>query len=122
MFIYKNLIDAQKRMSNEEDRLNPHLIGHVKEPTLFELTKRTLRETNVHSPNGYIMAIMGGDICDVSNPYSDLMQAAKFVSENTDDKNTLIVITRSCSDNDNTLTRDVQSENIPVFAKGKSGP
>lgn len=108
-------------MTNEEDRLNPNLIGQVRELTLFELVKRTLRQTNSHSPKGYIMSIMGGNICDVSNPYSELMQAAKFVSENTDERNTLIVITSPCSDEGSTFSdRETRSEDIPVYAKGKT--
>lgn len=91
------------------------------EPTLLELVKRTLRQASSHSTNGYIMTIVGGDISDIANPHSDLMQAAKFVTENTDDRNTLIVITRLCSENNNGLgIRKTRSEKIPVYARGKS--
>lgn len=108
-------------MANEEDRLNPNLIGQIREPTLFELVKRTLRQASSHSPNGYIMTVMGGNISDVDDPYSDLMQAAKFVVENTDDKKTLIIISGTCSDGNSLGIRETtQSEGIPVYARGKS--
>lgn len=116
-----NAFPNKARKFNNIDKWSTRSTRYKREPTLFELVKRTLRRTNSHSPNGYIMTIMGGNICDVCDPYSELMQAAKFVSENTDDKKTLIVITRSCSDDSDTFgTREIRSENIPVYAKGKS--
>lgn len=114
------LLDTLERSTNEEEGLDPTIIGQIREPSLFELVKRTLREAESQSKKGYLMTIIGGDICDVSDPHSDLMQAVKFVSENTDDKNTLTVITRACSKNNDDLssTAKRESENVPVYAKG----
>lgn len=106
-------------MIDEEDGLNLELLGRVQEPSMFELVRRTLREVQNHkSDNGFLMTFFGGNICDIKNPRSDLMQSIKHVLENSDEKNTLTVLTGSCP-KEGRIGNDEGGE-IPLYVRGVS--
>lgn len=107
-------------MVDEEDGLNVNLIGRVQEPSMFELVKRTLRQLEIHKTNnnGFLLTFFGGNICDIRNPRSDLMQSIKHVLENCDKENTLAVLTGSCPKDGRIGNDEIAS--MPLYVRGRS--
>lgn len=104
-------------MIDEEDGLNLDLLGRVQEPSMFELVRRTLRQLQIHrSNNGFLVTFFGGNICDLKNKRSDLMRSIKHVLENSDEQNTLAVLTGSCP-KDGRIGSDEETE-MPLYVKG----
>lgn len=104
-------------MLDEEDGLNLNLLGRVQEPSMFELVKRTLRQLQLqNSDKGYLITFFGGNLCDMRNPRSDLMQSMKHLLENSDKANTLAVLTGSCPRNGR-IENDEENE-IPLYVRG----
>lgn len=95
--------------------MNINLIGQVKEPSMFELVRRTLRQVEQKDSNGYLMTIMGGDLCQIREPRSDLVQSIKHVLENSCPDDTLVAVTGSCP-TDGKAETDV--DEMPLYVKG----
>lgn len=106
-------------MLDEENGLNLNLLGRVQEPSMYELVKRTLRQLQLqNSDKGFLITFFGGNVCDLRNPRSDLMQSVKHVLENSDQANTLAVLTGSCP-KDGRIGSDEKIE-IPLYVRGIS--
>lgn len=86
------------------------------ETSLFDLVKDTLYSVQDSSDDGFLIIVLGGLLNEISDPYSNLMQSVKHVVENTNDKNTLVVVTGLCPDIDNLYNG--RYEMIPVYVKG----
>ncbi|XP_063907678.1 uncharacterized protein LOC135125874 [Zophobas morio] len=93
-------------------------LGKVSENSLFDLVKETLCNVQEGAENGFLMIIIGGCLHEICDIYSSLMQSIKHVVENTDERDTLIVVTGSCPLVDGTNTDDTQL--IPVYIRGPS--
>lgn len=67
--------------------------------SLFNVVKRSLFDLQMNcEQSGFILIVFGGNLSDICNVYSPLIQTIKHVIENTDESNTLIVLTGSCTD------------------------
>lgn len=110
--------DPQKRTIDEEDGLNLDLLGCVQQPSMYELVRRTLRELE-QEDKGYLVTFFGGNMCDLKDPRSDLVQSIKHVLENSDEQNTLAVLTGSCP-KDGRIGTD-EGIQMPLYAKGLEG-
>ncbi|KAG5861669.1 hypothetical protein JTB14_003223 [Gonioctena quinquepunctata] len=129
--------EKNKKLSKEENEILTNLIGTKKQdPGLFESVKSTLSTLQEIPGEPFLMVVFGGhfsEICDKSSP---LVQTLKHVSESTDPKSTLIVLTGACpndtcegkKDGNNlviikeSFRSDSSKDNInavfPVYAKG----
>ncbi|XP_068896700.1 uncharacterized protein [Tenebrio molitor] len=92
-------------------------LGHVSENCLFDLVKETLSNVQEGCNNGFLMIVLGGCLKEICDIYSTLMQSVKHVVENTDERNTLIVVTGSCPPIDQ-ATPEEQQCLIPVYMRG----
>lgn len=111
------ILDKQKNMYDEEDGLNLKLLGQVQQPSMFELVRRTLRQLQLQKvDSGYLVTFFGGNLCDMRNPRSDLMQSVKHVLENSKQADTLAILTGSCPKNGR-IGSDEEIE-IPLFVRG----
>lgn len=103
------------------------MVNRENDRGLFETVESTLKNLQ-ENPEAFLMVVFGGELQEVSDKYSPLVQTLKHVIENTDPENTLIVLTGNCPEFKNPNNGVVEiNENvkecrnlnkIPVYAKG----
>lgn len=64
------------------------------------------------------MIVVGGNLSEISDPFSELVQSVKYVLEHTNRQDTLILVTCYCPIR--TLENKDEKRQIPFFAGGKS--
>ncbi|CAH1112538.1 unnamed protein product [Psylliodes chrysocephalus] len=111
----------------ENDILTNGMVNRENDRGLFETVESTLKNLQ-ENPEAFLMVVFGGELQEVSDKYSPLVQTLKHVIENTDPENTLIVLTGNCPEFKNPNNGVVEiNENvkecrnlnkIPVYAKG----
>lgn len=92
------------------------------DPRLFQMVKNTLK-TLQGTFEPFIMVIFAGQLSEISDPHSPLIQTIKYVVESTLQETTLIILTGSCPVNEPNVVVineniDCQKRIVPIFAKG----
>lgn len=59
--------------------------------------------------------VIGGNISETSNPFSDLVQSTKYILENTDKSETLVLVTCYCP---NRGEGNQDKRSVPYYAQG----
>ncbi|CAH0554444.1 unnamed protein product [Brassicogethes aeneus] len=89
--------------STTEDPATLNTLGQVRDTSFFQVVKSTLTKLQ-NKENPYLMIILGGELVDLSNKESQLVQSIKHVIENEMCNNTMIVVTGMCPNQEDDVT------------------
>ncbi|KAJ8940878.1 hypothetical protein NQ318_000615 [Aromia moschata] len=127
--------EDKNKIAEEENRIPSEINMANEDPGLFETVKSTLTSLQEVPCGEFLMVVFGGHLSELTNQHSPLVQSVKYVTENTNPENTLIVVTGTCQGqeagkdtmininedamNDHNNVRSLEGcAVLPVFAKG----
>ncbi|GLV32350.1 Muscle-specific protein 300 kDa [Carabus blaptoides fortunei] len=115
---------AKRSLPTEENSVDPRIVGTVRVRPMFDLVRGTLQNLQTQTENhkdqtpGYLMVVLGGNLSEVADPFSDLVQSVKYVLENTD-QDRLILVTCLCPDEFScNMKREDRTILVPYYATG----
>lgn len=85
---------AKAAVKDQEDLVDISQLGKEKQdPGLFSTVKSTLDSLLDPPEANFLMVIFGGHLHTIADPHSPIVQSIKYVIENADVENTLVVVT-----------------------------